>query len=104
MADDSQGGTTPPTTVPTGDPPVTEDRWQWPYIDQPWQAKNGRELGAWLIGHLWGRQMHNEPGLRVRVPSEFLAGVAAICVENGVAIQKHSSPALGGSITVDLWT
>ena len=85
----------PPDTTPGA-------RWEWSYLDVPWaQARNGRELGSFLLGHLFGRGMHGETGLRVRIPEDKLAGVASVMLANGVTSASHTFG--DGSVVIDIW-
>lgn len=108
----------PPTETP--DPPTVEPaqhlaptdvtyeaRMLWPYLTG-WHAgqgvaANGRELGCWIAGHLGGRRMHGEPGLRVEVPLPCVAGVCAVLLEFGLIVQRYSSSDRGDAVTLDVW-
>lgn len=95
--------TTPPE--PTGPTDTSfEGRMQWPYLSQDFvgtRASNGRELGCWLAGHFFGRQMHGEPGLRVEVPEAFAAGVASVLLDHGLIVQRFSFSK--NTTTLDVW-
>lgn len=70
--------------------PSLSDRSKWPYLANP-QApglRNGRETGAWICGHLFGRQMHGERGLRCVVLQEHLDGAITALVAAGCTVQK----------------
>ncbi len=82
-----------------------EARMQWPYLAREYvgnRVSNGRELGQWLAGHFFGRQMHGEYGLRVEVPIDYAAGVAAVLLDHGLVVQRYS---FGESTqTLDVWS
>lgn len=109
----------PPTPVPDaealpaaalddhGFPPTDvtfEGRMQWPFLSADYvgnRVSNGRELGQWLAGHFFGRQMHGEPGLRVEVPEAYAAGVAHVLLDHGLIVQRFTFNK--NTTTLDVW-
>lgn len=69
--------------------PSRSERDLWPYLaSQSPGLRNGRETGAWICGHLFGRQMHGERGLRCEVLQDHLDGAITALVAGGVTVQK----------------
>lgn len=91
-------------------PPATdvtyEARMLWPYLTGFHSGgnvpKNGRELGCWVAGHYTGRSIHGEPGMRVQVPEDQVAGVTTVLLEYGLIVQRHSRGDEG--VTLDVWS
>lgn len=108
-----------PTTIapqPSERDTSSEARLSWPYLSAGYFAtltcRNGRELGQWIVGHLFGRQMHDETGLRVQVPADMLDGVFGVLGHAGVLALRYSmtnerltpdEPARE-LVTIDVWT
>lgn len=81
-----------------------EGRMQWPYLSESYvgsRAQNARELGQWLAGHFFGRQMHGEHGMRVEVPTPMLAGVSAVLIDFGLIVQRFTFSET--TTTIDVW-
>lgn len=85
-----------------------EARMKWPYLAGfhagGGVTKNGRELGCWIAGHLYGRVMHGEPGLRIQMRTEDLAGASAVLLDFGLTIQRWSRDDPAGQVTIDVWS
>lgn len=85
-------------------------RWQWPYLSwsylRPQAYRNGRELGQWITGHLFGRTMHEHTGLRIQVDDELLDGVFGVLGRAGIVALPHSTTTEDGRtlVTIDVWT
>lgn len=62
---------------------------------------NGRELGAFMAGQLFGMGLPTR--VRVEMKPEHLAGCAAFLLQAGVTVGPYSSGGEGGTITIEMW-
>jgi hypothetical protein len=100
-----------PLGAPSFDSSI-EARQLWPYLSADAgyfygsTMRNGRELGQWIVGHLFGRQMHENAGLRVQVPADMLDGVFGVLGHAGVLALRYSlmQGERGDLVTIDVWT
>lgn len=89
--------------------PSRHDRDMWPYLSDPHCSgiRNGRESGMFLIGHLFGRGMHGERGLRVVLPADHVDGAVTALVTAGVTVQHNyvmaEEPERGTRACLDIW-
>lgn len=90
--------------------PSRTEREAWPYITHMQIGlRNGREAGAWICGHLFGRAMHGERGLRVCLLTDYVDGAVVALVAAGVTVQHHSTqdanftPDEKARAVIDVW-
>lgn len=87
---------------------LAQARWHWPYLARTLStAKNGRETGTFIAGHVYAMATHGELGLRVEVLDDQLAAISAVLVASGLCVCLHSgAPAEDGQpkrVTIDCW-
>lgn len=82
-------------------------RAHWPYVTQTLStAKNGRETGTFIAGQVFARRSAHEPGIRVEILEEYLAGAAAVLVDAGLTVTKESNRRMDGEpprVTLAVW-
>lgn len=88
---------------------LAQARWHWPYLARTLStAKNGRETGTFIAGHVYALATHGGLGLRVEVLDDQLAAISAVLVASGLCVCLHKGgvPAEGGQpkrVTIDCW-
>lgn len=74
--------------------PSRAERDMFPFITNTMTGvRNGREAGAWICGHLFGRAMHQERGLRVSLLADHVDGAIVALVAAGCTVQRWHTEA-----------
>lgn len=66
-----------------------EAREQWPHHYLTEDQLNGRELGQFIAGFLWGEAMSGKRAWKITVPDDKLAAVVAALVDRGNTVSRE---------------
>lgn len=99
--------------TPGGDPisepyvPVDttyEARQEWPHHAFVEDQLNGRELGQFIAGFVWGESMKGDRAWHVDIPESKLAAVSAALVARGFAVAKDWNPMSTNMVELAIWS